>query len=81
MYISICTAYALITFLRDLLAFSGSLKASTNTYERPLHSVLFAKMQFFERPLGQITNRLSKDSPASVSRFSGCSRPTTMAST
>lgn len=60
-YAGICLAYALITFLRDLLTFSGSIRASTKIYEQLLHAVLFARFDFFDRPLGQITNRLSKD--------------------
>lgn len=60
-YTAICVAYALVTSLRDLLTFSGSLRASSKIYKRLLHSIVFAKLQFFERPLGQITNRLSKD--------------------
>lgn len=60
-YIIICVVYALITFLRDLVTFSGSLKASTKIFERLLDRVLFAKFAFFERPLGQITNRFAKD--------------------
>ncbi|ROV98773.1 hypothetical protein VMCG_06779 [Cytospora schulzeri] len=60
-YTAICLAYSLITFLRDLVTFSGSLKASSEIYERLLNSVLSAKFAFFDRPLGQITNRFSKD--------------------
>lgn len=50
-------AYSLLTFLRDQITFSGSLKASSKIYERLLGSVLFAEFAFFDRPLGQITNR------------------------
>lgn len=60
-YISICVAYAMVTLLRDLVTFSGSLKASSATYGRLLNRVTSAKLSFFERPLGQITNRFSKD--------------------
>lgn len=60
-YAIICVVYALVTFLRDLITFSGSLNASSKIYERLLDRVLFAKFAFFERPLGQITNRFSKD--------------------
>lgn len=60
-YAIICVVYALVTFLRDFITFSGSLKASSRIYERLLNRVLFAKFTFFERPLGQITNRFSKD--------------------
>ncbi|MCJ1350607.1 MAG: hypothetical protein MMC33_000588 [Icmadophila ericetorum] len=61
-YLTIGISYALITLLRDLLVFSGSLKASSRIYERLLSSILYAKLLFFDRvPLGQITNRLSRD--------------------
>lgn len=60
-YAGICLAYALISFIRDLITFSGSLKASWKIYEQLLNSVLFAKLSFFDRPLGQITNRFSTD--------------------
>ena len=60
-YTAICVAYALLTFARDLITFSGSLKASREVFEQLLGAVLFAKLAFFDRPLGQITNRMSKD--------------------
>lgn len=61
-YFIIVISYALITCLRDLAVFSGSLKASSQIYERLLDSILHAKLLFFDRvPLGQITNRLSRD--------------------
>lgn len=60
-YTAICLAFALVTLLRDVLIFSGSINASTTVYEQLLNAVLFAKLDFFGRPLGQITNRLSKD--------------------
>lgn len=60
-YTGLCLAYVFVTFLRDLVTFSGSLRASTQFYEHLLNSVLFAKLAFFDRPLGQITNRFSKD--------------------
>ncbi|KAF3767203.1 hypothetical protein M406DRAFT_61188 [Cryphonectria parasitica EP155] len=60
-YTVLCLGFAVITFLRDILTFSASLKASSAIYERLLDSVLFAKLAFFDRPIGQIINRLSKD--------------------
>lgn len=60
-YTALCLAYALVTFIRDLVTFSGSIKASSEIYERLLDAVLSAKLSFFDRPLGQITNRFSKD--------------------
>lgn len=60
-YTAICVSYALVTLLRDLITFSGSLKASAAIHARLLYSVTYAKFAFFERPAGQITNRFSKD--------------------
>ena len=61
-YVTICVTYALISFLRDLAVFYGSLKASSQLYERLLDSILRARLLFFDRvPLGQITNRFSRD--------------------
>ncbi|KAK6824612.1 ATP-dependent bile acid permease [Apiospora arundinis] len=60
-YAVICAAYALVTFARDMITFWGSIKASLKIYEHLLDSVLFAKLSFFDRPLGQITNRFVKD--------------------
>ncbi|OKL58744.1 hypothetical protein UA08_06298 [Talaromyces atroroseus] len=61
-YIAICLAYVLITFIRDLITLYGSLKASSGIYEKLLQSVLRAKPLFFDKtPFGQITNRLTKD--------------------
>ncbi|MCJ1312553.1 hypothetical protein MMC25_006227 [Agyrium rufum] len=61
-YLVIGTSYSLITFSRDLVVFYGSLKASISIYEHLLDSMLYAKLLFFDHvPLGQITNRLSKD--------------------
>lgn len=61
-YTIICLAYMLVSFIRDATTFYGSLKASSRIYERLLASVLHAKLSFFDRvPLGQITNRFSKD--------------------
>lgn len=60
-YTALCLAYALVTFLRDLVTFTGSIKASSHMYERLLDAVLAARLSFFDRPLGQITNRFAKD--------------------
>ncbi|KAK7967839.1 ATP-dependent bile acid permease [Apiospora aurea] len=61
-YAAICTAYAAITFMRDMITLWGSLRASSTIFEHLLGSVLFAKFVFFSRhPLGQITNRFSRD--------------------
>lgn len=61
-YAALCLGYALITFLRDFITFSGAIKASSHIYERLLDAVLSAKLSFFDsRPLGQITSRFSQD--------------------
>ena len=61
-YVVICLAFALVTFLRDAITFYGSLQASSTIYQRLLAAVLRAKLLFFDRvPLGQIVNRFSKD--------------------
>ncbi|KAK3690211.1 putative ATP-dependent bile acid permease [Podospora appendiculata] len=60
-YACICLAFALINFLRDLVTLSGSLKASSAIFQHLLDAILFAKFAFLDRPLGQITNRMSKD--------------------
>ncbi|KAE8555164.1 hypothetical protein TMatcc_005247 [Talaromyces marneffei ATCC 18224] len=61
-YTGLCGLYALITIIRDLITFHGSLKASSSIFENLLDSVLHAKLQFFDSvPSGQITNRFSKD--------------------
>jgi ABC-type multidrug transport system fused ATPase/permease subunit len=60
-YVGICLSFAVITFIRDMITFWGSLRASKEIYERLLDSILSAKIVFFDRPLGQITNRFSKD--------------------
>ncbi|KAF3484393.1 canalicular multispecific organic anion transporter 2 [Arthroderma uncinatum] len=58
----ICLGYAGITFIRDLGIFFGALKASGSIYKTLLDAILYAKFTFFDStPLGQITNRLSKD--------------------
>jgi ABC-type multidrug transport system fused ATPase/permease subunit len=61
-YTGLCGLYALITIIRDLITFHGSLKASSSLFEKLLDSVLHARLQFFDSvPLGHITNRFSKD--------------------
>ncbi|KUL90398.1 hypothetical protein ZTR_01987 [Talaromyces verruculosus] len=61
-YTGLCCLYALITIIRDLITFHGSLKASSSIFENLLDLVLHTKLQFFDSvPLGQITNRFSKD--------------------
>ncbi|CRG87885.1 hypothetical protein PISL3812_04906 [Talaromyces islandicus] len=61
-YAAIFLSYVLITFVRDLVTLYGSLRASTAIYSNLLSAILNATPLFFDRtPLGQITNRLTKD--------------------
>ncbi|EED20602.1 multidrug resistance protein, putative [Talaromyces stipitatus ATCC 10500] len=61
-YVALCALYALVTALRDLTTFYGSLKASSTIFARLLNRVVHAKINFFDSvPLGQIINRFSKD--------------------
>ena len=54
-YVGICLA-------RELVLFYGSLGASRKIHDRLLESILRAKFRFFDStPLGQMTNRFSKD--------------------
>lgn len=54
-FVGICLA-------RELVLFWGSLGASRKIHDRLLESILRAKFRFFDStPLGQMTNRFSKD--------------------
>jgi len=54
--------YILICLGREIILFWGSLYASRKIHERLLNSILRAKFKFFDStPLGQLTNRFSKD--------------------
>jgi ABC-type multidrug transport system fused ATPase/permease subunit len=54
-YVGICLS-------RELVLFWGSLGASRKIHDRLLFSILRAKFRFFDStPLGQMTNRFSKD--------------------
>lgn len=61
-YALIGLVYVLICFGRELILFWGSLRASWGLHDRLLQSILRAKFRFFDStPLGQLTNRFSKD--------------------
>ena len=61
-YALIGTAFIVICFTRELLLFFGSLRASRILHERLLGNILRATFGFFDStPLGQLTNRFSKD--------------------
>lgn len=54
--------YVAICLFRLGITFRGALKASRKIHQLLLHNVLRAKFKFFDTtPLGQITNRFSKD--------------------
>lgn len=61
-YAFIGIVYMALSFLRELVAFTGALRASRLIHERLYRAVSHAKMRFFDStPLGQIMNRFSKD--------------------
>ncbi|KAL7896905.1 hypothetical protein HDV63DRAFT_411225 [Trichoderma sp. SZMC 28014] len=61
-YVLICLSYVLVSFVRDLMTFSGALKASARIFDRLLDSILHARSMFFDKvPFGQITNPFSRD--------------------
>ena len=61
-YALLAIVYMLISLLREIILFGGSLAASWKIHERLLESVTRAKFSFFDStPLGQLMNRFSKD--------------------
>ena len=61
-YALLGAVFILICLSRELVLFWGSLRASYGIHDRLLHSILRAKFRFFDStPLGQMTNRFSKD--------------------
>jgi ABC-type multidrug transport system fused ATPase/permease subunit len=61
-YAIIGVVYVLICLARELILFWGSQRASWILHEKLLNSILRAKFRFFDStPLGQLTNRFSKD--------------------
>ncbi|KAL2398676.1 ABC transporter 7 [Exophiala dermatitidis] len=61
-YAIIGVVYVAICFSRELILFWGSQRASWRIHEKLLTSILRAKFRFFDStPLGQLTNRFSKD--------------------
>ncbi|KAK4945550.1 Transporter of the ATP-binding cassette (ABC) [Elasticomyces elasticus] len=61
-YALIGMAYVAICFGREIILFLGSQRASWHLHEKLLTSILRAKFRFFDStPLGQLTNRFSKD--------------------
>lgn len=64
-YALIGLGYVFICFTRELLLFYGSLRACRTIHERLLNRILRATFRFFDStPLGQLTNRFSKDMQA-----------------
>jgi ABC-type multidrug transport system fused ATPase/permease subunit len=61
-YAILGAVYVFICFSREIILFWGSRRASWHLHEKLLTSILRAKFRFFDStPLGQLTNRFSKD--------------------
>ena len=61
-YVCLGLVYVCICLFRLGITFRGALKASRKIHAMLLHNILRAKFKFFDTtPLGQITNRFSKD--------------------
>ena len=61
-YALLAMTYILIALMRLAITFRGSIAAARKIHARLLEAVLRAKFKFFDTtPLGQITNRFSKD--------------------
>lgn len=61
-YALIGLAYITVCLSRELILFSGSRRASQTLHQRLLGNILRATFRFFDStPLGQLTNRFSKD--------------------
>ena len=61
-YAVLGAVYVFICFARELILFWGSRRASWSLHEKLMNSILRAKFRFFDStPLGQLTNRFSKD--------------------
>lgn len=61
-YAVLGAVYVFICFSREIILFWGSRRASWCLHESLLKSILRAKFRFFDStPLGQLTNRFSKD--------------------
>ncbi|KAL1958665.1 hypothetical protein VTO42DRAFT_4008 [Malbranchea cinnamomea] len=64
-YAILATVYIVMSFLREIVLFWGSLHASWKIHGWLLRSVTHAKFRFFDStPLGRIMNRFSKDMEA-----------------
>lgn len=64
-YMLIGGAYVFVSFLREVMVFTGSLKASRTIHQKLLFNIMRAKIKFFDQtPLGRIMNRFSKDMEA-----------------
>ncbi len=61
-YAILGAVYVFICFFREIILFWGSRRASWILHERLLTGIFRAKFRFFDStPLGQLTNRFSKD--------------------
>lgn len=61
-YALLGAVYVFLSFVREMIVFSGSIRASKQIHEQLLHNIMRAKTRFFDStPLGRIMNRFSKD--------------------
>ena len=61
-YLILVLVFLFVVIVRLAISFSGSVAASRSLHARLLEAVTRAKLRFFDStPLGQITNRFSKD--------------------
>ena len=61
-YALLSVGYILLSFIREIAVFAGSLQASKTIHDTLLRSVMRAKGRFFDStPLGRMMNRFSKD--------------------
>jgi ABC-type multidrug transport system fused ATPase/permease subunit len=61
-YVGFGVLVIVLTVIRNIILYSGSLKASKTLFQRLLDRILYAKIRFFDMtPIGRIMNRFSKD--------------------
>ncbi|KAK0561968.1 Transporter of the ATP-binding cassette (ABC) [Tilletia horrida] len=71
-YIAISVLFVILSLLRDLWCYAGSLRASRRIYTQFITALMMAKPSFFEKtPHGRIVNRASKDVEALDQEMSG----------
>ncbi|KAI8052828.1 P-loop containing nucleoside triphosphate hydrolase protein [Syncephalis plumigaleata] len=61
-YVGFGVLVIVISCIRNIILYRGSLKASKTLFKRLLDCILFARIRFFDTtPIGRIMNRFSKD--------------------